>query len=52
MPGKARTIVLTESQAACLIALRHRPDTKTCVAIAAKEGSRRAQHFEEPEARR
>ncbi len=36
MPGKARTIVLTESQAACLIALRHHPDTKTGVAIAAK----------------
>jgi DNA-binding MarR family transcriptional regulator len=36
MPGKARTIVLTKSQAACLMALRHHPETKTGVAIAAK----------------
>ena len=36
MPSEAQTIVLSEPQAACLIALRRHSDTKTGVAIAAK----------------
>ena len=36
MPGKTQTIALTESQAACLMALRDHPDTKTGIAIAGK----------------
>src|SRR6266511_748710 len=33
---KARNLILTKSQAACLIALRHRKDSKTEIAIQAK----------------
>jgi hypothetical protein len=36
MTPKARNLVLTKSQAACLIALRHRKDSKTEIAIQAK----------------
>lgn len=36
MTSKARNIVLTKSQAACLIALRRRKDSKTEIAIQAK----------------
>ena len=36
MPLKARNLVLTKSQAACLVALRHRQGSKTEIAILAK----------------
>src|SRR5262245_65531771 len=36
MPVKARNLVLTNSQAACLIALRHCKDSKSKIAIEAK----------------
>jgi hypothetical protein len=36
MPLKARNLVLTESQAACLVALQHRKGSKTEIAILAK----------------
>ena len=36
MTSKARNIVLTKSQAACLIALRRRKDSKTEIAIQAQ----------------
>jgi len=36
MPSKARNLTLTNSQAACLIALRHCKDSKTKIAIEAK----------------
>ena len=36
MPLKARNLVLTKSQAACLIALRHRKVSKAEIAIQAK----------------
>ena len=36
MTSKAQNLVLTKSQAACLIALRHRKDSKTEIAIQAK----------------
>src|SRR6266699_3061968 len=36
MTPKAQNLVLTKSQAVCLIALRHRKDSKTAIAIQAK----------------
>src|SRR5216684_5089434 len=36
MPLKARNLVLTKSQAACLVALRHRKGSKAEIAILAK----------------
>src|ERR1700680_476271 len=36
MTPKARNLVLTKSQAACLVALRHRKDSKPKIAIHAK----------------
>lgn len=36
MPVKARNLILTDSQAACLIALRHCKDSKSKIAIEAK----------------
>src|SRR5262249_39536883 len=36
MPAKAPKVALTRPQAACLLALRHRQDSKTTVAIEAK----------------
>ena len=36
MPDKTQTTILADSQAACLIALRHHPNTKIGVAIAGK----------------
>ena len=36
MTRKARNLILTKSQAACLIALRHRKNSKTEIAIQAK----------------
>ena len=36
MPLKARNLVLTKSQAACLVALRHRKGRKAGIAILAK----------------
>jgi DNA-binding IclR family transcriptional regulator len=42
VPRKAQTAILLESHAACLIALRHRPDTKTGLAIAVKISIKKA----------
>src|SRR6516164_8735731 len=39
MPVKARNLILTKSQAACLIALRHCKDSKSKIAIEAEAWS-------------